>query len=180
MEILIGLIVFFIFYYLMRVRGKTKNQIEFEGNSLDKIVMNSGNFMDSNITKIKKVAEKSVSKSYLTNCSWILVNGAQPNLNIIYTFRNNDELLLTTNGIVQRYLFELIIDNNSILITKNNIIEHYNIVNVEGDFLFLNWLGGNEILVFANQTKFKDHVKSELRQLAKVYYNFEKVASYEN
>jgi len=37
-------------------------------------------------------------------------------------------------------------------------------VNVKNDFLFLNKLSSNTILSFANQTKFKDELKSAIRE----------------
>lgn len=79
---------------------------------------------------------------------------------ILYTFRSNNELLLTKNGVVQKATYELIIDSNSILITENNVTEHYNIVNMENDILFLNKVSTDKIFVFVNQTKLKDEMKS--------------------
>ncbi len=171
MEIIIWIIVIGVVWYLVRLKGKSKAQIELGGNSIDRMVKNSEELLSSNITKIKKIAQKNISKSYLTGCSWLLVNNE--NENIVYTFRNNNELLITKNGIVERYNFELIIDNNSILITKNDVTEHYDIVNIQDDFLFINKLSANNIMVFANQTKFKDYLKSELKKQARAYYNFE-------
>lgn len=172
MEIIIWIVAIAIIWYIIRLKGKSKAQIELGGNSIDRIVKNSEELLSSNFNKIKKIAQKNISKSYLTGCSWLLINNENENQNIIYTFRNNNELLLTTNGIVEKLNFELIIDNNSILITKNEITEHYDIVNIQDDFLYLNKLSTNNIFVFANQTKFKDYLKSELRKEAKAFYNF--------
>lgn len=154
-----------VIWYLFRIRGKSKSEIEFKGNAIDKAMKNSEDLLSSNINKIKKVAQKNISKSYLTGCSWLLVNNEEQD--ILYTFRTNEELLITNNGIVEKAEYELIIDNNSILITKNGIIEHYNIVNIEDDFLFINKISSNAIMIFANQTKFKDLLKSEINKLAK-------------
>ena len=89
------------------------------------------------LNKIKKAAERSISKTYLVGCSWILVNNEEDE-SVLYTFRSNNELLITKNGLVKRFQYEIIIDNNSILITDNNITEHFEIVNIQDDFLFIN------------------------------------------
>ena len=178
MEIIIGIIVVGVIWYFFRLKGKSKSQIELGGNSIDRIVKNSEELLSSNYTKIKKIAQKTISKSYLTGCSWLLVNNENDE-NIIYTFRNNNELLVTKNGIVERYNFELIVDNNSILITKNNITEHFDIVNIQDDFLYLNKLSSESVMVFANQTKFKDYLKSELNKIVKRSYNESKINQYD-
>ena len=118
----------------------------------------SAALVNSSYVKAKKTIEKTISKSYITNCSWILTN--EINDDVLYTFLNNNELLITINGYVKRANYELIIDNNSILITIDNITQHYNLINVRNDFLILNKVSSDEILFFANQTKFKDELKS--------------------
>lgn len=174
MEVFLTIIILIaIILWIFRVRRKASNgQVEFEGNSFERIIHNSEVLISSNLSKIKKTAQKSIGKSYLTGCSWILVNNNESD-NIIYTFRTNNELLITKNGFVDRLNYELIIDNNSILITHNEIIEHYNIINIYDDFLFINKLSTNSILVFANQTKFKDMIKSEIKKQAISYCQFE-------
>ncbi len=161
-------------WYFFRLRGKSKGQIELGGNSVDRIIKNSEELISTNLTKIKKTAQRSIGKSYLTGCSWMLINNNDSE-NIIFTFRSNNELLVTKNGIVERKNYELIVDNNSILISQNEITEHYDIVNIQDDFLFINKLSTNSILVFANQTKFKDMIKSEINKQARNYYQFEMI-----
>ncbi|MFD2909668.1 hypothetical protein ACFSX9_13100 [Flavobacterium ardleyense] len=134
-------------------------------NNLNEVYNTSKNVIGNNLTKVKKIAEQNISKSYISNYNWLLVN--ETDENIIYTFRNNDELLITINGIVEKYSYELIVDNNSILITKSNIIQHYNIVNKQNEFLILQLLSTDNLLIFANQTKYKDYIKSELKEIAK-------------
>ena len=138
------------------------------------LLIMQGNNRINNLTKIKKTAQRSIGKSYLTGCSWMLINNNDSE-NIIFTFRSNNELLVTKNGIVERKNYELIVDNNSILISQNEITEHYDIVNIQDDFLFINKLSTNSILVFANQTKFKDMIKSEINKQARNYYQFEMI-----
>src|SRR5690606_6411631 len=128
----------------------------------------ASNFVDVKIKKAIKNSQIAVSKSYLTGSSWILIN--EEYSNVLYTFRNNGELLITTNGIVERCLFELIVDSDTILITKNGITEHFFIFNDKDDFLFLRQLSSDQVLFFANQTKYKDELKATLLRIAKDYY----------
>jgi hypothetical protein len=149
----VGLILFICF--MRKINSSRKKG--FQNSEFDNTINNSEKIITHNIQKAKKYVEKKISLSYLTECTWALQNN---NLNILYTFRDNGELLVTTGGIVEKSSYELIIDNNSILISKNDITELYNIVNVQNDFLYLNRVSSNEILIFSNQTKYKDIVKS--------------------
>ncbi len=160
-----------IFAVLNIAVGKKKSQEKINSftRSFNRSTENTSALVNTTFNKVKKSIEKKISKSYLTGCSWIITN--EPNENVLFTFRNNNELLITTNGIVKRAEYELIIDNNSILITKDNITEHYNILNVKNDFLFLNKVSTNSILSLANNTKFKDEIKSVVNKYAKEIYN---------
>ncbi len=163
-QIIILILLFILVKYLF-FNKKRKDSID---NNFNEVVQTSKSVIGNNLTKVKKIAEQSIIKSYITNYNWLLVNDSSDN--IIYTFRDNGELLITKNGIVERASFELIVDNNSLLITKNSIIEHYNIVNQKNDFLILQLLSTNNTLIFANQTKYKDYLKSQLKELAKENY----------
>lgn len=129
------------------------------------------NFIDSNVIKAKKYTERKISESYLKGCSWLLIN--DESTSEIFTFRNKNELLIIREGIVSKAEYEMIIDNNSILITENQRTELYNIVNTENDFLFLNRVASDSILVFANQTKYKDIMMKEIVEKAKKIRSFE-------
>ncbi|OIQ23801.1 hypothetical protein [Lacinutrix sp. MedPE-SW] len=154
--IIFGILLFFV----LRTIAK-QNSKEGKKDSLTKTF----SVIENNITKAKKTIEKSISSSYITGCSWIQTN--IENNNVLYTFRSNGELLITTNGNVKKVEYELIVDNNSILITKDGIIEHYNIFNEGNDFLLLNKVSSNTIIALANQTKYKDEIKSALNQKIK-------------
>ena len=135
-------------------------------------MLNSNNVVSNELKKLRKYTEKNITKSYITGCSWILTNVQDKN--ILYTFRDNSDLLITTNGIVEKCSYELIIDSNSILITKGLITAHYDILNIHDDFIFLNKVSTEQILVFANKTKFKDMVKSKILTQASLIYDFDK------
>ena len=160
--ILILVIIFLIWKYLPR---ENKRNV---ANTVFNTTERSAALLNSSISKAKKSIEKTISKSYITNCSWILTN--ELNDNVLYSFLNNDELLITTNGIVKKANYQIIIDNNSLLITIDGVIIHYNIVNMRDDFLFMNKVSTNEILFFANRTKFKDELKSIVYKQAQDLY----------
>jgi len=134
-------------------------------------MINSNNVVSNELKKLRKYTEKNITKSYITGCSWILTNVQDEN--ILYTFRDNSELLITTNGIVEKCSYELIIDSNSILITNRFITEHYDILNIHDDFIFLNKVSTEDVLVFANKTKYKDVVKSKIITQASLIYDYE-------
>lgn len=132
---------------------------------MDQVSRNTGEYVKMNYVKLKKNAERSISQSYFTGCTWILAS--EQFSNVLFTFRNNGELLVTTNGRVQRCTYELIVDNNSLLITMDGETEHYTISQVYNDYLFLTKLSSDTIMVFANHTKFKDELKSAIYSRAK-------------
>lgn len=106
-------------------------------------------------SRVKRNAKKGISKTYLTGCNWFLENNE--NDDIIYTFRYNGELFITTNGIVKKKNFEFIVDNNSIIISDNTNSEMFFVENIKDDCLILYKLSSKETLIFSNQTKIKDH-----------------------
>lgn len=140
-------------------------------NNVSDVANQSSDFINSNFNKARKSVEQSVTKSYITGCSWMQIN--ELTTNVVYTFRSNNQLLVTVNGNVTRKEFELLVDNNSVLISHNNLTEHFNLVNVKNDFLFLNKFSSEEVIVLANQTKFKDEMKSTLNIQAKQYKDYE-------
>lgn len=140
----------------------------FESLSKSNSVKVASDFVNVNVKKAIKNSQMAISKSYLTGCSWILVN--EEYQNVLYTFRSNEELLITVNGIVEKGEYELIVDNDTILITRKGITEHFFIYKEKDDFLFLRKLSSDEVLFFANQTKYKDEIKSQLLKLVKEYY----------
>jgi hypothetical protein len=158
-------VAFLVIRFLIRSLSKKSDDVNVDSVDFEKLI-------STNYKKVKKYTQKNISKSYMTGCTWILVDKNVES--ILYTFRENGELLITKDGIVEKSKYELIIDNNSILIERNEVIGHYNIINVHDDFLFLNRLSTNKIMVFANKTKFKDELKYSLKYKAKQIYDYKK------
>jgi hypothetical protein len=133
--------------------------------SRDKTVITAGAFVNSQVTKAKKYAQQNITKSYLTGSTWYLMD-TNSNDSVLYNFKTNDDLYITKNGIVKKCKYEFIVDSESILISKNSKTEHYHVLNIQDNFFFLKRLSSNQIFALANQTKYKDRIKSELKKLA--------------
>lgn len=101
----------------------------------------------------------------LTNYNWTLLNNTAYQ-EITYIFRKNGELLVSKDGNIERCQYEFIIDNNSILITDKDKTEIYNVLVLQDDFFMLNKYSSEEILYFANKTKFQNFVKEEILRQA--------------
>lgn len=101
----------------------------------------------------------------LTNYNWTLLNNTA-HQEITYIFRKNGELLVSKDGNIERCQYEFIIDNNSILITDKDKTEIYNVLVLQDDFFMLNKYSSEEILYFANKTKFQNFVKEEILRQA--------------
>lgn len=122
-------------------------------------------------SRVKKNAEKKISITYLIGNNWYLETNT--NDEIIYTFRKNNELLITTNGIVKKKNYEFIVDNNSIIISDNINSEMFFIENLKDNCLFLFKISDKETLVFSNQTKYKDALKIHLKTIQKEHEDVE-------
>ena len=164
MEILIFIIVIFFIYlilnYFIRIKNAPRHRVEMNGSSTDKFLKNTEELIEANYIKLKKKAQIIISQSLLTDTNWILINS---NNNIIYTFKSNNELLVTIGGNVERMNYELIVDNNTIIIGNKNSEKLYQIYHEKNNFIFLNLMFTNDVLLFANYTKFKDNLKSDLK-----------------
>jgi hypothetical protein len=121
----------------------------------------SSNFFGIHINKIKKFAQRRIRKSLLTGCSWVLTN--DENDDILFTFQNNGELLITTNGNVKFGTYKLIVDQDSLLIGDGDTMEHFNVLLIKDKYLFLNKISSTEVLGFANYTKYKDVKRKSLK-----------------
>lgn len=118
--------------------------------------------------KVNDIGNKSniqLTINNLTNYNWTLLNNTAYQ-EITYIFRKNGELLVSKDGNIERCQYEFIIDNNSILITDKDKTEIYNVLVLQDDFFMLNKYSSEEILYFANKTKFQNFVKEEILRQA--------------
>lgn len=136
--------------------SKTKIGVAFKGTE---------SFVNNQFDKAKRFTDLQISKRYLTGCSWLLIDKNETE--IIYSFNLNGELLIITNGLVERVSYELLNGSSSIIITYEDKTEYLRIVNKYDSFLFLKKVANNTDLLFANQTKFEGILKEQIRQIAK-------------
>ena len=89
---------------------------------------------------------------------------------LLYTFQHNDEIIFTDKVSVTKGTYEIIVDNNTILITRNGITENFELIVESQHFLFLKKFFSDDIMMFANYTKYKDFLKEEVKKQAKEEY----------
>ncbi len=143
-----------------------KRDVNVFRNTNDTFV-NAENLIKTNITKAKKSIQKRTSKAHLTGCVWLLVDEEKE---LLYTFQDNDEIIFTDKNSVVKGSYEIIVDNNTILITKNGITENFELIVDSQHFLFLKKFFSDDILIFANYTKYKDALKEEVKRQGKEEY----------
>ncbi|MCZ2083158.1 MAG: hypothetical protein LC112_02710 [Flavobacteriales bacterium] len=129
--------------------------------------INAENLLKTNITKAKKSIQKRTSKAHLTGCVWLLIDEDKE---LLYTFQDNDEIIFTDKVSVTKGTYEIIVDNNTILITRNGITENFELIVESQHFLFLKKFFSDDIMIFANYTKYKDFLKEEVKKQAKEEY----------
>ena len=164
--ILLGLILFAAYILHLKNR-KTDSKIGLNPENKKSDLTDTIQF---GIDKVKKFTEKKITEQYLLSGNWQLDSEEK---NIIFTFRNNGELLITENGIVKKVKFEFIINNNSLIITENDISKMYVIENLKNDLLLMKSLSDNNILCFYNQTKLKDKIIREIKREEKIQEELE-------
>ena len=118
------------------------------------VVNNIGKVVSDGTYRLRKNIDKKISQHYLTSFSWLMVTS--PEHFVLFTFKNNNELIITKNGDVEKATYEVLGQNQSILITRNDRIEHFNFINLSNDYFFLNKLSTYNVHAFVNQNKYKD------------------------
>lgn len=120
------------------------------------------NYIQSSFLKLRKIGERIRSASILSDTSWLLL-AQDDSAKIVYIFKSQkNELYQSFNGNVNKGKWEFIVDSDSLVIDTGEQTELYNATLVSDDFLFLKKDGDSKSLVFANFTKYKDWLKSEV------------------
>ena len=89
------------------------------------------------VEKIKNSALNYVDLNLVTDKSWFLVS-EENTKKIIYIFKPNGKLILSSNGDVERANWEILIHaTNSILIENDKKSELFNVVFINNDYLIL-------------------------------------------
>ena len=110
------------------------------------------------IPKIKRFSRKLDNLTLLTNQHWVAIDDID-NLKSVYIFRDNNDLLISFNGKIEKGTWEYL-DSNSLLIERGNnsyLLRHgffdENIIALKLD-------GNNEHVFFVNETKFNSEINS--------------------
>lgn len=120
------------------------------------------NYIQNSYLKFKKIGERVLNASILSDTSWLLLTHDDP-AKIVYIFKSkNGELYQSRNGDVIKGKWEFIVDSDSLVIESEGHTELYNATLIADEFLFLGKDGDSKSLAFANFTKYKDWLKSDL------------------
>lgn len=130
--------------------------------------LSASEVISKKIESVSKQANISFTTANITNHNWTLLNES-PYKEVTYIFRKNNELLISRDGSIKRCKYEFVIDNNSILISNEKETVIYKIVVSRDDFFILNRYSTEQILFFANRTKFEKFIKNEILKEAKKY-----------
>lgn len=127
------------------------------GKKVSEVFTTTSKLISDSTHKIKSNIELKISKHYLTSFSWVMVNASKDH--ILFTFRSNNELIITKNGNVEKGSYEVLGQNQSILITRDGSTKHFNFVNLNNDYFFLNKVSTFDVHAFVNQKNFTDQSK---------------------
>lgn len=108
--------------------------------------------------KIQRFSQKLDNSALLTNKHWVSIDDITTN-KTVYIFRENSELLVSTNGKVEKAKWEYL-DNKSLLIDKQNEIYLFNNVFFDQNIFALKPDGSNEYAVFVNQNNYNGDLNS--------------------
>lgn len=144
----------------------SKSIVSIQANNTVEHISESIRLVKPKVNSIRRKGNNYFVEDSLTNYNWTLLNDTEYN-EITYIFRKGGELLVSKDGDIERWQYELIVDNYSILLTNVDKTEIYSVLVLQDDFLMLNKYSKEEILYFVNKAKFQYFVKEEVLLQAK-------------
>jgi hypothetical protein len=117
-------------------------------------------FLNKKFSQIIDKKDIVISKNKLLNSAWLKTNTGDNK--VIYSFLNNKELIVSTDGDGKRGMWEFIVDNDTLIIEKETI-EVFNCQIIYDEFLILNKDNTTSIEIFGNLSKFKNNQGSEVQ-----------------
>jgi hypothetical protein len=108
--------------------------------------------------KIQRYSQKLDDLTLLTNQHWVSIDNILAN-KIVYIFRNNNELLVSTNGKVEKAKWEYL-GNKSLLIDKANESYLFKHGFFDENILALNVDSSDEYAVFVNENNYNGDLNS--------------------
>lgn len=115
-------------------------------------------YIASIIPKINKFSRKLDDVALLTEKHWIVIDELS-NSKYVYIFRNNSELLISRNGLVEKGKWEYL-GNNSILIENNDGVFLFRHGFFDSNILALKIDGKEEYAFLINETLFDKYLNS--------------------
>lgn len=115
-------------------------------------------FISDIFPKIQRYSEKLDNLTLLTNQHWVSIDELLSN-KTVYIFRSNYELLISTNGKVEKAKWEYL-GNKSLLIDKNNGCYLFKHGFFDANILALKVDSTEEYAVFVNENKYDGELNS--------------------
>jgi len=110
------------------------------------------------IPKIQKFSQKLDNLTLLTNQHWVAIDGIN-DTKTVYIFRQNSDLLISLNGIVEKAKWEYL-GNNSILIDRKNESYLFKHGFFDENILALKIDSRNEYAFLVNETRYDKELNS--------------------
>jgi len=115
-------------------------------------------FLSDIFPKIQRYSEKLDNLTLLTNQHWVSIDGLLSN-KTVYIFRSNNELLVSTNGKVEKAKWEYL-GNKSLLIDKKTESYLFKHGFFDENILALKVDSSEEYAVFVNENKYDGELNS--------------------
>jgi hypothetical protein len=115
-------------------------------------------FISDIIPKIQRFSQKLDDLTILTNQHWVVIDEIEKNKNV-YIFRNNNELLISSNGEVEKGRWEYL-GNNSLLIDKKDKSYLFKHGFFDKNILALKIDGRNEYAFLINENRYDGELNS--------------------
>lgn len=130
------ILVFGIIIYILFNRHKKARETE----------KNPNDSFENAISKAKSKSDQSIRVFDLTKKTWLLRSNMPSQ--VLYTFKENNQLFITTDGIVEKCSYEYLTNQNNLLIHKSGITEFYKVLKVRNELLELYKIFTKETLSF--------------------------------
>ena len=117
-------------------------------------------YLSDIIPSISRFSKQLNDETLLTSRHWVVIEELE-NRKSIYIFRKNRDLLISTNGLVERGTWDSL-GNDKILIEQNGKAFLFRHGFFEDDFLALQLDGGDEYAFLVNEQRFDENLNSVL------------------
>ena len=112
------------------------------------------------IPRLSRFSKQLNEETLLTSRHWVVIDEIANRKNI-YIFRKNRDLLISTNGLVEKGTWDYL-GNDKILIEQNGKAFLFRHGFFEDDFLALKIEGGDEYAFLVNEKKYDENLNSVL------------------